>query len=108
MSLFYIKKWRRKRLVPMSCNESLPFDSDENEMSPRNSFEIYSYLPDRHCCSVMRGRRRSAWALKSREMPPALSRRFDEGRPARARYVHHRRRAWGHRWNLYVAVREGG
>lgn len=27
-------------------------------------------------------------------MPPALSRRFDEGRPARERYVHHRRRAW--------------
>jgi len=60
MSLFYIKKRRRKRLVPMGCNESLSFDSDKNEMSPRNSFEICSYLPTRHCYSVMRGWRRSA------------------------------------------------
>lgn len=88
-------------MILAPCNESLLFDNDETKLSACNFLEIYNYLPAHRCCLVMRGR--SALALKSRKMPPSLSRRFDEGRPARARYVHHCRE-----YDESELIREGG
>lgn len=63
--------------------------ADVCKRSACNFLEIYNYLPVHLVVAVSCVATGAESALKSRKTPVALSRRFDEGRPARARYVHH-------------------